>query len=121
VNTRDEAQALNRYLKQHPARRIVVVTTDYHAKRAYWILQQELQAGPEIRLALVPDDTGIGPANWWKTATGWRTYGGEYAKLVLASVRADQLFQAIAPGSPGARTRGECLTPFLSSYLWRVP
>lgn len=92
ANTRDEAQVLNRYLERYPARRIVVVTTDYHTRRVSRVLQQELNPGPDIRIAAVRDDNGIDCGTWWKTGADWVTCGSETAKLALTLVRADQLF-----------------------------
>ncbi|CAN5807482.1 hypothetical protein BH23GEM6_BH23GEM6_20180 [soil metagenome] len=86
-NTRDEARALRKYLGTHPARRVIVVTTDYHTRRAKLVLEQELAPlEVEIRMAAATDST-ITQANWWRSRAGLRTYFGELGKLAVVILR----------------------------------
>jgi uncharacterized SAM-binding protein YcdF (DUF218 family) len=88
TNTRDEARALRRFLVKHPAKRVIVVTTDYHTARARLILRQELNGTPvELLMAPASDTNGVNAGNWWRTALGRQIYRTEYLKLACALVR----------------------------------
>lgn len=87
-STRDEARALRNFLSKSPAERVIVVTSDYHTRRARLILRQELR-GLDVRIymASAPDNRGFAPTNWWQSGEGIRQYGSEYIKIVWALLR----------------------------------
>lgn len=88
INTRDEARALRYFLQQHPAKRVIVATTDFHTGRAKLILRQELRGtGVEIRMAGAPHPRGVRPDNWWRSEQGKTVYKKEFLKLACALVR----------------------------------
>lgn len=87
MNTRDEARALREFLLRNPARRVIVVTSDYHTLRARMILRQELR-GMDVELKMAPARTDdVQPGDWWKTESGRRVYGTEFLKLGCALFR----------------------------------
>jgi uncharacterized SAM-binding protein YcdF (DUF218 family) len=89
-DTRDEARALRAFLINQPVRRIIVVTTDYHTRRAKLVLEQELAQLPvEIQMSAATD-SAVTPANWWRSRRGVRAYFGEMAKLLVVSLGADR-------------------------------
>jgi uncharacterized SAM-binding protein YcdF (DUF218 family) len=91
ASTRDEARALRSYLMEHPARKVVVVTTDYHTARARRTLMQEVEGlGVDLRMSAAPDDTGVGAENWWRSVGGIRTYGEELIKHAGTVMRLDR-------------------------------
>jgi uncharacterized SAM-binding protein YcdF (DUF218 family) len=85
ANTRDEGRALRAFLEMNGAPRVVVVTANYHARRAQVILRQELRGMPiDLQVVGGPDVSGVQHDNWWKSGEGVRLYLGEYLKLAWA-------------------------------------
>jgi uncharacterized SAM-binding protein YcdF (DUF218 family) len=85
VNTRDEGRALRQQLELEPARRVIVVTTDYHTGRARRTLQQELRGlDVELLMSAAPADDGITPRNWWASAAGISRYVREFVQQIGA-------------------------------------
>lgn len=81
TSTTDEARALRGYLSRHPARRVIVVTSDYHTARARWNLRRELEGAPvEIRMAAATDPE-VNASNWWRSERGLLRYASEYLKF----------------------------------------
>lgn len=83
----DEARSLRRFLVSNPARRIILVTSAEHTRRARWVFRNVLAGIPtDIRMAparhLEFDET-----NWWKHDAGVLAYIHEYLKLVFYVTR----------------------------------
>lgn len=79
-STRTEATFLGNYLRAHGIRNIVLVTSNYHTRRAahLWRVQ-----APWIQVAVVPaPDPFFTPAGWWKTRAGQKTFLLEWMKTV---------------------------------------
>jgi uncharacterized SAM-binding protein YcdF (DUF218 family) len=82
TSTRDEARAVAAYLAGRPARRILVVSSGFHTRRARWIFERELAGlGVEVRTAAAhaPDDPGD---DWYRTDEGLILYFIESIKLL---------------------------------------
>ena len=82
-STHDEALIIRDYALTQQLRSVLVVTSAYHSRRALRTLRQAL-AGTETTVGLEPAAVGsTTPATvfWWLRPEGWRTVGGEYAKL----------------------------------------
>jgi uncharacterized SAM-binding protein YcdF (DUF218 family) len=81
--TRVEASLLSDYSARQGLRSLLVVTSEYHSRRALRSLQQSF-AGTEIAIGLDPAVAPMTPSPifWWLQLEGWRTVGGEYVKLV---------------------------------------
>ena len=87
TSTQDEGRALRAYLERHPARRVTVVTSDYHTARARWTIRQELRGlGVEVRMAAAPEP-GFGPRDWWRSEEGLILYLEEYLKWAHTLLR----------------------------------
>lgn len=83
----DEARSLRRFLVSHPARRVILVTSAEHTRRARWVFRKVLAGMPvEVRMAparhLSFDET-----NWWKHDAGALAYLHEYLKLGFYWIR----------------------------------
>ncbi|MBI4484038.1 MAG: YdcF family protein [Acidobacteria bacterium] len=83
----DEARSLQRLLASHPARRVVLVTSAEHTRRARWVFRKVLDGTPvQVRMAparhLTFDET-----NWWKQDEGALAYLHEYLKLPFYWIR----------------------------------
>jgi uncharacterized SAM-binding protein YcdF (DUF218 family) len=65
ASTRDEAIAVRRYLQAHPMRRILIVTSNFHSRRALWIFQKTLRdTHVEVHAASTPHP-GIDRPDWY--------------------------------------------------------
>ena len=64
-NTHDEAMAVAEYARTMPIRRLVIVTSPYHARRAFVVFASVL--GSEVVVGLHPatEDSPAHPAQWW--------------------------------------------------------
>ena len=84
TSTYDEAAALSAYARTRGWRSLIIVTSGYHSRRAWWTLRRVF-AGSGVALGLEPVAAGAqspSPWTWWLTAAGWRMVAGEYVKLV---------------------------------------
>jgi len=81
--TSDEAFAVRRYVRVHPTRSLIAVTSPYHTRRTAWTLRHLLEGeGVAVGIDPVPP-TATTPkaATWWATPNGWRTVATEFVKL----------------------------------------
>lgn len=82
--TIDEARLLAETARARNLKKILLVTSAYHTRRALWIFEK-VAAKEEIELGIESPETGIEtppPQMWWKNRRGWQTVGGEYVKFV---------------------------------------
>lgn len=80
TSTTDEGRALAWYLRRHPAERVLVVTNEYHTRRARWAILRGLgDADVEIRMAGARDPR-FHAGNWWRSEEGLLAYFSEYVK-----------------------------------------
>lgn len=83
TSTRDEAALLADWLEDHPARRVLVVTSRLHCRRTRWIHRKILRAlddPPEIRM--VPaEHWNFDAEAWWESEFGLLFVVNEYIKL----------------------------------------
>lgn len=87
TSTQDEGRLLRRYLQAHPARRVVVVTSAWHTRRARWTLRRELGGVPvDLRMAAAPDDR-FDESNWWRREAGFLAYVTELLKFAHTLLR----------------------------------
>jgi uncharacterized SAM-binding protein YcdF (DUF218 family) len=89
ASTYDEAHALDDYARSHQLRSLLVVTSAYHSRRAWWTLRRVF-VGRDVELGLEPVAPGTpetpAPALWWLSARGWRSVAVEYVKLLYYHV-----------------------------------
>lgn len=82
-NTREEGEAIAQFISAHGWKRILVVTSNYHTRRARFILARVLPAGTEMRV-LAARDSEYDPDNWWRTRLGTRLFFHESVGMVVA-------------------------------------
>lgn len=81
-STADEARALRLYVNSHRVRRIVLLTSWYHCRRALLAVSRSLQ-GTEVELLMFPvREPDFNARNWWCTTKGRRLVVTEYVKNV---------------------------------------
>jgi uncharacterized SAM-binding protein YcdF (DUF218 family) len=84
-STRGSMEAIQPILEQERIRSVVVVTSPYHQRRAYWTARKTLR-GVEV-LSQPASPSGWRPEGWWRTRWGRRIVLGEYARLAYYVVR----------------------------------
>lgn len=83
----DEARALQRFLTGRSARRIILVTSAEHTRRARWIFRKML-AGATVEVRTAPArHLSFDETNWWKHEDGVLAYLHEYLKLPAYWIR----------------------------------
>ena len=83
-STLEEAQAVDRCIRDHHWKSVVVVTSNYHARRAGIIWRRVMRKqnpGLQIRVHGV-DDPEFQPQGWWRKRAWAKTWLLEFTKLV---------------------------------------
>jgi len=88
-STRDEADIVRDYSRQHQLQSVLVVTSAYHSRRAFRTFEQALVgSGVSVGMrAVEPGSQTPRPAVWWLRARGWNMVAGEYFKLAYYAIR----------------------------------
>jgi hypothetical protein len=87
-STREEAEALLPCIHQHNWQTVIVVTSDYHSRRAGFLWRQAVRrSGLPIRLWVdgVPDPE-FQARGWWRKRTYAKTWYEEFTKLIVERV-----------------------------------
>lgn len=80
TSTFDEASAVRQYVAAHQTRRIILVTSAFHTRRARWTFGKVLAGLPvTVEMVAVPY-ASFDQTNWWKNETGLITLNNEYIK-----------------------------------------
>jgi len=82
-NTREEGEALAKFLRAHGWKRIIVITSNYHTRRARYILERVLPPGTALRM-LSANDANYDPNNWWRTRRGAKIFFHESVGMMVA-------------------------------------
>lgn len=84
VATRDETHAIADFLKTQHVRKILLVTSNFHTRRAAFLMHQ---AAPDLQIrAVAAPDKYFTPDAWWKSRGGQRTFLLEWTKTLAAHV-----------------------------------
>ena len=77
----DEARVFAAYARLHDFERIILVTSDFHTRRARRLFRRTLRPlGIEVRMAAAPS-VEFRPSDWWRSEAGLLTIFQEYVKL----------------------------------------
>lgn len=82
-DTREEAAALAPFLASHGWKKILVVTSNYHTRRAQFIFARTLAPGTELNV-VAATGRDYDPDNWWKTREGVRLFFHESVGMCVA-------------------------------------
>jgi len=78
-STIDEARAMGPIFRRMGARRVMLVTSNFHSRRAALVFRLVL---PDVHFCVVPSpDVDYDPNSWWKTQRGRRLVASEYEKI----------------------------------------
>jgi uncharacterized SAM-binding protein YcdF (DUF218 family) len=83
TNTREEAIADAQVIAAHGWKKVLLVTSNYHTRRADYIFERALPAGTELRVVSAPDSE-YDPNTWWQTRNGLKRFLYESAGYVVA-------------------------------------
>ena len=114
ANTREEAVLVRRLADRQHWRRVLVVTSNFHTRRAGHIYARVFRNSAEVRM-VAAIDSGYDPANWWRSRSGikiffmelasypvaiWETRSTESAQRGLQGPSAIPEAQPLAPAMP---------------------
>jgi len=81
--TYEEARVLRRHAESNGLKSMLVVTSAYHSRRAWWTLRKVF-SGADLSLGLEsvpPGRQTPTPGFWWLQVRGWKEVPPEYLKL----------------------------------------
>ena len=81
TSTRDEAAVLRRYVDAHGTKRIILITSAFHTRRAMWIMRKELAGSSAMVMSAPAPHNKFDKASWWKEESGLIHFADEYIKL----------------------------------------
>ena len=83
TDTREECIAIGQLLSSHGWKRVLLVTSNYHTRRAEYLCQRALAQGTALRVVSAPD-TEYDPNTWWQTRGGVKIFFHELVGLPVA-------------------------------------
>ncbi len=83
-STEEEARALLPAIEKLHAHTVIVVTSDYHTRRALRVLHSQWK-GIEIHMVAAADEF-FSPYGWWRTREGRKTFFLEWTKTLASAV-----------------------------------
>ena len=84
LGTYPESLNVREYATSHNLKRLLIVTSAYHSRRAFWSMRRACE-GSELEIGIDGPPPGWqtpSPVSWWLRRRGWGTVAGEYSKLV---------------------------------------
>jgi uncharacterized SAM-binding protein YcdF (DUF218 family) len=84
-STRDEAEKIKPVLEREGVKTVLVVTSDFHTRRAGLLLREVFSPGIEVTMVGLPDPYWS-PGAWWKNREGQKTEFYEWSKTIAAAI-----------------------------------
>ncbi len=81
-STLEEAQSLARIVKERKWRSVIVVTSNFHTRRARYVFQRVFPQGMEVRVASARDGD-FDPEHWWEKRKSIKELTQEFAGMVV--------------------------------------
>jgi len=82
-STREEAEALTKLAMQRKWHSVIVVTSNYHTRRARYIFHRVFPQGIEVRVASAHDGD-FDPQHWWEKRKSIKELSREFAGMAVA-------------------------------------
>ncbi|MBV9306541.1 MAG: YdcF family protein [Acidobacteriaceae bacterium] len=83
-STRSETAFLGQYFREHGIRKVLLVTSNYHTRRAAKLMRKQ---NPDIWTVVVPaPDPFFTPNTWWQTRNGQKTFMYEWMKTAATAL-----------------------------------
>ena len=83
ANTKEEAEALRQLILQQGWKRILLVTSSYHTRRARYICARTFPAGTVLRVIPAPDSE-YDPNHWWESRRGLVIFSHEFVGMIVS-------------------------------------
>ncbi len=83
-STQEEARIIMDELHRRNAHRVILVTSDYHSRRAAHLFRSHAE-GLDVRMVTAPDDY-FSAHGWWHTREGRKTFFLEWTKTLTSMV-----------------------------------
>ncbi len=80
-HTFDEAQVVHAYCREHSIRKVIIVTSDLHSRRARFIFRKIFDGDSKIMMSPI-SDRKYGANNWWRLEDGIIGCQNEYLRLL---------------------------------------
>ena len=89
LGTYEESLGLRDYATTHNLKRLLVVTSAYHSRRALWSMRRACEgSGIEVGIDGPPPGWQTpSPSTWWWHRWGWKVVAGEYGKIIYYRMR----------------------------------
>jgi uncharacterized SAM-binding protein YcdF (DUF218 family) len=104
-DTLEEADALRVLINEKGWRRILLVTSSYHTRRARYIFRKILPRNVRVEVAGAPDSE-FQPDNWWLTRQGRKTFFLETVGYLVALWELRDRQPASPPHTPAVQIPG---------------
>jgi uncharacterized SAM-binding protein YcdF (DUF218 family) len=82
TSTRDEAQEVRNLIEKKGYKSIILVTSQYHSRRAFLIVRDAVRDKAQI-ISVPSTYDSYNPEGWWKREKDWKRVILEYQKLLL--------------------------------------
>jgi uncharacterized SAM-binding protein YcdF (DUF218 family) len=84
LGTYEESLLIRDYATSHHFKKILIVTSAYHSRRALWSMRRACEgSGIEVGIDTPPPGWQTpSPWAWWAHRWGWKVVGGEYVKMI---------------------------------------
>ena len=82
-DTREEAIEISNALSSHSWKKVLIVTSNYHTRRARYIFQRTLPPGSEFHV-IAAHDPAYDPDSWWRTRSGVKIFFRETFAFCVA-------------------------------------
>jgi uncharacterized SAM-binding protein YcdF (DUF218 family) len=82
-NTREECTAIGQFAASHGWKKILLVTSNYHTRRARYICSRVFPEGDTL-IVSAARDSDYDPDNWWRTRQGAKIFFGELGGSLAA-------------------------------------
>jgi uncharacterized SAM-binding protein YcdF (DUF218 family) len=89
TGTYDEADRLKEYSETNELGSLLIVTSAYHSRRAFWTFRRVFR-GSGKSIGIDPAEPGLespGAATWWLHRLGWQMVPNEYLKMFFYWLR----------------------------------
>lgn len=83
ADTKEEAAVIGKFISAQGWKRILLVTSNYHTRRARYIFSRTLPSGTVLRV-VAASDSEFDPSNWWRDRQGVKIFFHEFTGMFVA-------------------------------------
>jgi uncharacterized SAM-binding protein YcdF (DUF218 family) len=82
-NTLEEAAVVGRFAAEHHWQKLIIVTSNYHTRRARYIFEKVVASGMDVSVASARDGD-FDPEKWWEKRKSTKEFLGELLGMAVA-------------------------------------